>query len=380
MAPSCELAYTGRAPSPTMNVSQKSQASTFARQLKLMGHNIGQAVIEVKQDDRRRISFMDLAVEIRLRIYDYVYESHSIRHSKLPPWYLTQGSGRHILKPVKAKATIKPSSPDDNKTNSNSYSSTRELLSAHRPMNYITTALLLACRQIYYEARTIPFHENEFVFPAWHDVNSVQIARDFLSSRLCADWQRQSIRYVRIDLDLSNDKDNGTNNSESKAEMWKELCSAINWGTSLRGMRLCIDCKDEDLRKGGSFAPAALDENENGVIEPEEEQSSPFAWILRGLVKLRSLRTLDVEIKRGSKYMTDDEKVGWCRLLEEVLNSSSSRRSLRERDDEEEEKGRRHQQKVSVMCAQTSYDPLNLEQVFGKISYPMMVWPLYTGF
>lgn len=324
-----------------------------------------QAVNRVEQEDRRRISFMDLAVEIRLRIYDYIYDSHSIRHSKLPLWYLTQGSGRHILKPVTSK-TRKSTSPDDN--NASSHASTRELLSAHRPMNYIPTALLLACRQIYYEARTIPFHENEFVFPAWHDVNGVQAARDFLYNRLCADWQRQSIRYMRIELDLSKDKDN-----KSKAELWKELCSNANWGTSLRGLRLCIDCKDEDLMKG-CFPTAG-----------PEEQPSPFTWIFCGLVKLKSLRKLDVEIKRGQRYMTDDEKVRWCRLLEEVLNSSSSR-ILRERDEEEEEeeekekeKEGRHQ-KVSVMCAQTSYDPFNLEHLFGKISYPMMVWPLYAGF
>lgn len=210
MAPSCELGVTGRAPSPTMNFSQKSEAMTFPKEPEFMGHNVSQAVNRVKQEDRRRISLMDLAVKIRLRIYDYVYDSHSIRHSKLPLWYLTQDSGRHILKPVTSKAK-KPSSPDDN--NTSSHAPTRKLLSAHRPMNYIPTALLLACRQIYYEARTIPFHENEFLFPAWHDVNSVQAARDFLYNRLCADWQRQSIRYVIIRLNLSRDKSVKNNNN-----------------------------------------------------------------------------------------------------------------------------------------------------------------------
>lgn len=37
-------------------------------------------------------------------------------------------------------------------------------------------------------------------------------------------------------------------------------------------------------------------------------------------------------------------------------------------------------EKIPVMCAQTSYEPFNLEQVLGKISYYMMVWPLYAGF
>lgn len=330
---------------------------------------------------------MDLAVEIGLRIYDYVYDSHSVRHSKPPLWYLTQGSGRHVLKPVTSQATIKPSplpyeeTPDGNDTIS--HAPTRELLSAHRPMNYIPTALLLACRQIYYEARTIPFYENEFVFPSWHDVDSVQAARNFLNDRLCADWQRQSMRYVRIELDLSEDKSDKNNNDSSskKAEAWEELCSAANWGAGLRGMRLCIDCKEKDLIKG-SFA-AMLDRAERPGLGgdgdqsgPEEEELSSFAWIFRGLVQLSSLRKLDVEIKRGRRYMTDDEKVGWCRLLEELLNMNCER----DEEEEEEERERERDQKVSVMCAQTSYDPYNLEQVFGKISYPMMMWPLYAGF
>ncbi|KAK3950936.1 hypothetical protein QBC32DRAFT_345289 [Pseudoneurospora amorphoporcata] len=309
---------------------------------------------------------MDLAVEIRLQIYDYVYGSHSVWHSKLPLWYLTQGSGRHLLKPVTSKATIKPSPPPygdtPNDHNTSSQAPARELLSAHRPMNYIPTALLLACRQIYYEARTIPFHGNELVFLSWHDLDSVQAAWNFLNDRLCADWQRQSIRYVRIELDLSDDK------SGKKAEAWEKLCSSANWGTGLRGMRLCIDCKDEDLIKG-SFA-TVLDD---GAERPEEEELSSLAWIFRGLVRLKSLRKLDVEIKRGRRYVTDDEKVGWCRMLEELLNCEKER-------DEEVEGKRRDHMKVSVMCAQTSYDPFNLEQVFGKISYPMMVWPLYAGF
>ncbi|KAJ4418664.1 hypothetical protein N0V85_001351 [Neurospora sp. IMI 360204] len=351
---------------------------TFPKQLDSVGHKDSQVIDQGKEEDRRRIGFMDLAVEIRLRIYDYVYDSHSVRHSKLPLWYLTQGSGRHVLKPVTSQAAIKPSplpyeeTPDGNDTIS--HAPTRELLSAHRPMNYIPTALLLACRQIYYEARTIPYYENEFVFPSWHDVDSVQAVRNFLNDRLCADWQRQSMRYVRIELDLSEDKSNS--NKNGKAEAWEELlCSATNWGAGLRGMRLCIDCKEKDLIKG-SFA-AVLDGAERAGLGdqsgPEEEEPSSFAWIFRGLLQLRSLRKLDVEIKRGRRNMTDDEKVGWCRLLEELLNMNC------ERDEEEEEEERGRDQKVSVMCAQTSYNPFDLEQVFGKISYPMMMWPLYAG-
>ena len=386
MAPSCEFGYTGMASLPTLGVSPKSGIMTFSKQPESLRHTI-KAVARVNED-RRRIGFMDLAVEIRLRIYDYVYGSHSVRHSKLPLWYLTQGSGRHVLKPVTPKAiTSKPSSPpyeqqtsDD--SNTTSRPPTRKLLSAHRPMNYIPTALLLACRQIYYEARTTPFHENEFVFSSWHDVDSsVQAARDFLDDRLCADWQRQSMRYVRIELDLSSSSSSDDIKSKKKAkEVWEELlCSTAYWGARLRGMRLCIDCKDKDLIKGCSFAAALALDADDGVDEPEEElsSSSSFAWIFRGLVKLRSLRSLDVEIKRGRWYMTNDEKVGWCRLLEELLNNDNNNNSNNSCGERDEERGN---QKVSVMCAQTSYDPFNLEQVFGKISYPMMVWPLYAGF
>lgn len=376
------------APLPANKPTRKIETMPFPQQPEPAGHMV-QAIDRV-EDDRQRISFMDLAVEIRLRVYEYVYESHSIRQSKLPLWYLTQGSGRHVLKPVTAKTAMEASSPcsgetptDTTTTTTSRHSPTRrELLSAHRPMNYIPTALLLACRQVYYEARMIPFHENEFVFPAWHGGGgSLEAAKYFLSNRLSADWQRQSMRYMRIDLDLSNWE---VDQIKEKTNVWKELCSVANWGAGLRGMRLCIDCKDKDLIKG-SFGSLDASSREGGGPGPGPgagDELSPFAWIFRGLVKLKALRHLDVEIKRGKRYMTDDEKVGWCRLLEELLNEyrERDRESCERVDEGKEGEWNLREEKVSVMCAQTSYDPFNLEQVFGKISYPMMVWPLYAGF
>ncbi|KAK3497013.1 uncharacterized protein B0T23DRAFT_426176 [Neurospora hispaniola] len=177
-----------------------------------MKYKENQAVDRMDEEDRGRVSFMDLAVEIRSRIYGYVYGSHSVQHFKLPLWYMTQGSGRHIPKPITSKATTKltllpcEGALDDN--NASSHAPTRELLSAHRLMNHIPTALLLICCQ----------------------VDSVQAARNFLNDRISADWQRQSMRYVRMQLDLSEDKSNQNSNADDnknsnvkKAEAWEEL-------------------------------------------------------------------------------------------------------------------------------------------------------------
>ncbi len=41
------------------------------------------------------------------------------------------------------------------------------LLPQSRPIGFVPGSLLQTCRQVYEEARLVPFHENEFLFVSW---------------------------------------------------------------------------------------------------------------------------------------------------------------------------------------------------------------------
>ncbi|KAH7027811.1 uncharacterized protein B0I36DRAFT_143778 [Microdochium trichocladiopsis] len=136
-----------------------------------------------------------------------------------------------------------------------------QLLAPNRPSGKLPTALLLTSRAVYSECRTIPFQDNEFVFPMW--LSSGLCLATSLTGRL-ADWQKDAVRWARIELfsrdleavfiprallDGSNDshvQHTDPNNTASPsaadraayASEWSQLC--ISWSKNLRGLRLKI--------------------------------------------------------------------------------------------------------------------------------------------
>lgn len=61
--------------------------------------------------------------------------------------------------------------------------------------DHIDNSLLLACRQVYHEARLLPFRNNTFIFTVIYG-SSVVSAVKFLQKLL--DWQREALRSVEV--------------------------------------------------------------------------------------------------------------------------------------------------------------------------------------
>jgi len=181
------------------------------------------------------------------------------------------------------------------------------LLSPYRPMNRMPTALLRTCRQVYAEARAVPFHENEFVFAGLFS-SGAATARAF--TRALCPWQRAAMRFVRLELAAAADfcGDGGG------APRWADLCGM--WAEGLRGLRIRVAAT-------GVPVGAAVEEEDGGggvgVVGPsQQEVQEPARWIDWGLLRLRALAQLEVELT-DARY-GEREALAWCAGLERRLN------------------------------------------------------------
>lgn len=251
---------------------------------------------------------MDLPAEIRLQIYQWLLLLHPLHHAQLAPWYPTPIYSAYHVGLVQPSA----SKTDDSVPRELAVGKTRKrkLQPADRPISGLPTALLLCSKQIYQEARHIPFIENEFVFVNWFS-SGLWGARAFV--RPLADWQKSSTRHVRIEL-LARDF-TGPGLTE-----WVNLCQA--WSKGLRSMRLKI------LIGGGLIEPAVPFSQLNNSLESQamnifcDPEPRP-AWIKEGLELLRSLEALEVDL--AALDWDCDRKLEWCAALERMLNSGKSR-------------------------------------------------------
>ncbi|KAK4116805.1 hypothetical protein N656DRAFT_765691 [Canariomyces notabilis] len=96
---------------------------------------------------------------------------------------------------------------------------------------YLPSSLLCTNRQIYNEARLVPFHHNEFAFVSWF-FSGLSAARAFVA-RL-AGWQRDGLRFARLEKVLAADLV-----EEGRVRMWEELCGF--WENGLQRLRLKIE-------------------------------------------------------------------------------------------------------------------------------------------
>ncbi|KAH7321370.1 hypothetical protein B0I35DRAFT_429198 [Stachybotrys elegans] len=189
---------------------------------------------------------LDLPLEIRLYIYSLVHRARPIHPRDLAPWYPSPRPKRCALRGVGS---------DGDKG-----------LSSGRPYAGLPSALLCSCSQVYCEARTIPFTENEFVFVPWFSSGLMAAKATLQGMR---PWQRQAMRYVRLDLHGGGEE--GT---------WRALCEA--W-TGLRGLRLWVDAGEDSKR------------------------------IVDGLARMQALQRVEVVMGDG---LTAEERMEWCQWVE----------------------------------------------------------------
>lgn len=189
------------------------------------------------------------------------------------------------------------------------------LLSSDRPLAGIPTGLLCACRQIYFEARTLPFEQNEFVFLNWFSSGLNAASAVTKSQR---PWQRLSMRYVRMEVmaeDLAR---------VGALKKWADLCGGgsderlASWTRGLRGLRLKI------VGQVGRKHTENAQEAEDKFVDALEEEGGARRWVEGGkLAEMKSLERLEVEIIKNA--WGTEEKMAWCAQVEEALREFGSR-------------------------------------------------------
>ncbi|EHK19182.1 uncharacterized protein TRIVIDRAFT_6270, partial [Trichoderma virens Gv29-8] len=250
---------------------------------------------------------LSLPAEVRLRIYYWAYRMSPIQPKELAAGYPIPMLCRYVLHPLdpdlEQQIEIKERMRELNKT-------TPGLLNSERPLAGVPTSLLCTCRQIYFEAREVPFANNEFVFLNWFSSGLNAAAAVTKSQR---PWQRLAMRYARLEMmaeDLAR---------TVALKKWAELCGpgrSASWTRGLRGLRLKI------VGQVGRRSEDSKDDDE--FVDGLEEAGGAKRWVEEGrLAEMENLERLEIEIIKNSWGTT--EKMAWCAAVEEALREKGSR-------------------------------------------------------
>ncbi|KAH6608964.1 hypothetical protein Trco_002310 [Trichoderma cornu-damae] len=293
---------------------------------------------------------LSLPVEVRLRIFYWAYMMSPVQPKELAVGYPIPMLCRYVLHPldpdlekqvemeVQNEQTVKELAEGDEsgegghkwqkmKTEQGTKNLIKErtrqrirelnktatgMLSSERPLAGVPTGLLRSCRQVYFEARTLPFEHNEFVFLNWFSSGLNAAAAVVKSQR---PWQRLAMRYVRLEImaeDLTR---------TAALEKWAALCGRGRRPASglrgLRGLRLKIVAqvgrKDEDAKTAG-----------DGFADGLEEAGGARRWVDGArLADVESLERLEIEIIK--KAWGSQEKMDWCAAVQEALRDNGSK-------------------------------------------------------
>lgn len=253
-------------------------------------------------------TFLSLPVEIRIQIYHWVHLDHAVQHAELDPGYLIPPKTVYMTRPIRADpvAQLSPGqdSSEDNSSSSLSVTANQHdyaLLSQNRPISRIPTSLLVVNKQVYLEARGVPFLENEFVFVNWFS-SGLSSAKAFIA--VLAPWQRALLRYARLEALLIDFR-------ESERENCSRLCRLLSLG--LWGLRLRVQERD-------TLSNSSRSENNHQAIISTFESS--WKLIASALVEIKALKWLEVELSIAG--WSDAQKTLWCRSVEEFVNRTKA--------------------------------------------------------
>ncbi|KAH6988552.1 hypothetical protein EDB80DRAFT_171194 [Ilyonectria destructans] len=254
-------------------------------------------------------TFLGLPAEIRLQIYHWVHLDHAVEHAELDPGYLIPPKTVYMTRPIRtdpaAQLSLGQVSSQHNSSPSLSATSNQHdhaLLSQKRPISRIPTSLLVVNKQVYLEARGVPFLENEFVFVNWFS-SGLSSAKAFIA--VLAPWQRALLRYARLEALIIDFR-------ESERENCTRLCRLLSLG--LWGLRLRVQERD-------TISNSSRSENDHQAnISPTIESS--WKLIASALAEIKALRSLEVELSIAG--WSDAQKTLWCRSVEEFVNSTKA--------------------------------------------------------
>jgi hypothetical protein len=281
---------------------------------------------EISQNDS---SFLALPLEIRLKIYSHLISTHSAMHPHLAP----------TREPISSRPLPALSPPGRSNPLISSYSqctsdTTTLITTIITPDNnrlpyseygeyvgYIPSALLRSCRQIYHEARALPFQTCEFTFINYFH-SGMFSARSFLCS--LAPWQREAIRWAGIEV-LGRDfiglgVGAGLRGTERVKGEWRDITDGLKgvWGLRL-GVRGRVGGPIVGMQAISDTDKMSMEATEDvgdvvatpGVLDIEAE------WVQK-LCTLKQLRWLEIEI--GDDNCPRDDKVQFCTDLGQLLH------------------------------------------------------------
>lgn len=317
-------------------------------------------------------TFLNIPVEIRLQIFSYLLHTHPIRHahlslittSSIAPLYVSEqflhttihshGSSLEYagfkLDTSSASPWSRPPSSlvfdaRDRATDGNSSTSHQTVNCRTNPVpqGKIPTGLLVSCKQVYFEARSIPFQDNQFAFVNWF-WSGIYAARRF--SRGLSLWQSEAIRWTAVEV-LGRDLCNGSLESSRASigglagaslassrigsckgiDEWVDLCRFWKgvWGLRLgikgRVILTSLSMPVGSMGWNGELdvvaAPSSFKDVRQSILDTD------LGWIQKGLLLMNSLRCIRIEIEDDET--SRDTKILFCRNLKYVLNKKRDR-------------------------------------------------------
>ncbi|KAK8136846.1 hypothetical protein PG984_004786 [Apiospora sp. TS-2023a] len=277
---------------------------------------------------------LELPAEVRLEVYKWVHLQHPIGNKRLGP----HGSRAYVCKRVVVVGggggggTVSEEGGSPMPNAGSLADDETPLLSPHRPWAAVPTALLLASRQIYTEARALALEQNEFDFASLsrtltHAGPGLWAARDYTLRLLPQPWQCDALRYARLEVTAWDFVISGSGGGAA----WAGLCRL--WSRGLRGLRLKV--RGGGGGGGSSRKRWVVARQEGGggggvgggvgAVCKGQEEKVPLHVMLAGLWLLKALRQLEVELALPS--WDAEKKLSWCRRMGDALNENKGKGS-----------------------------------------------------
>ena len=189
-----------------------------------------------------------------------------------------------------------------------------------KPVSHDATnvSLLLVCRQIYHEARLLPFQNSEFAFQRWYGSSTAECLKFFQQLQ---PWQTSALRSLKLDI------------TEADLDVLgrvDEVCSCL-FPTSIDGV-------EEFTRPG--LQNLSIHVSRAGVWLHPADFETLFdlarKWSAQGILKLTSLRTLTITLAASVKLPPQTvnafeeqlrDRMPWCSKVSVVVQPEKSPRA-----------------------------------------------------
>ncbi|OAQ83177.1 hypothetical protein VFPFJ_08980 [Purpureocillium lilacinum] len=264
-----------------------------------------------KRTANDRSPLLSLPPELRRQIYGWVLLMTPVRNGSPDPAYPAPEIRRCELRCLAEDEDVN----DDDETVRGRRPP--RLLCPDRPLCGMPTSLLRSCRQVYVEARLMPFEENEFVFVTWFA--SGLVTGHATVTGLLRPWQRRAMRYARIEM-LGHELQD-----EVALRTWTALSEA--WA-GLRGLRVRIAGPAGGALDDVLSTETSEKQDADGGAERSESDWEPVRrvaenWAEKGaLASMGDLERLEVEL--AVPAWSTRTKLEFCVALERRLKLGGS--------------------------------------------------------